>query len=123
MTVRMEMPANNNDPQEVQNDGKTDHEQLVRVRDQCVEGRLSKEGICGGDNSLEPETQECSAKHPPADILPSYSLWQGSKEEFLSMFGLCTLAQAEQIRTRTEAASAGRSRVRLRRSRKGKSVK
>merc|ERR1719233_2074568 len=59
---------NNNDPQEVQNDGQTDHEELVR--DQCVEGRLPKEGICGGDKSLEPETQECSAKHPPADILP-----------------------------------------------------
>jgi len=112
---------NNNDLLEVQNDGKTNHEQLVR--DQCVEGRLSKEGICGGDNSLEAKTQERSDKHFPADVLPSESLWEGSKEEFLSMFGLCTLAQAEQIRARTAAASAGRSRVRLRRSRKGKSVK
>jgi len=116
-----DVEKNNNDRQEVNDDGKPDHQHLER--NQSVEGRLPKEGICGGDYSLERKTDECSVEHPSADILPSDSLWEGSKEEFLSMFGLCTLAQAEQIRARTTVVSAGRSRIRLRRSRKGRSVK
>jgi len=125
LEVSSDEDASEDDLQEVHDDGKMNYQQFVR--NQFKEGGVLIEGFCGGDPSSERKTHKFSAKYPALDLStssgPSDSLWQASKEEFLSLFGLCTLAQAEQIRVKTAEVSAGRSRIRLRRCRKGKSVK
>jgi len=124
LEVSSDEDASEDNHQEVHDDGKMNYQQFVRNR--FKEGGVLIEGVCGGDRSSERKTQKFSAKYPALDLSkssgPSDSLWQASKEEFLSLFGLCTLAQAEQISAKTAEVSAGRSRIRLRRCRKGKSV-
>ena len=117
-----DVDVNHNDPKDINDDRKLNNQQLVN--NQPTEG-IQNERICAG-GSTERDGHDSGAKYPSDAVLPKSSgtpdfLWQVNKEEFLSMFGLCTHSQADELRARTAtAALTGPSSTRLRRCRKNK---